>query len=149
MKLEPKHIAPYLTYGLDWDLSETEYGKKEKHRLEWCKLIGINTSDTHGDISLRTNIETQNSGFLYLNLDVGKPILRDLSDLTKEITHNGDEFVPDELLFNLGLNDMNPGWEGLIKDEVYMNTLQWGIIQKLFEWHFNVFNLPEELYIKK
>lgn len=147
-KLEFKHLAPYLTHWLNWDLSETEYGKKEKHRLEWCKLIGINVSDTHGDLALRTNIETQNSGFLYLNLDVGKPILRPLSQLTKEIEHNGEKFVPCERL----------GWK--LNIEPYSNQTALGMwkchckyaesalidMQLLFEWHFDVFNLiPQDL----
>ncbi len=179
MKLEPKHIIPYLSHELNWDLSETEYGKLEKHRLEWCKLIGINVSDTHGDLALRTNIETQNKGFLYVNLDVGKPILRSLSDLTKEIEHNGEKFVPLLELANISFpkfvnsdrftlvdNYIDMGYEyAFLYKMDYMSFVcyteyngksysyacvvpeQYKMFQKLFEWHFNVFNLPEHLWI--
>lgn len=77
-----------------------------------------------------------------------KPVLFDLSMLTEEIEHNGKKFIPVEKLFKLGFTDLSDGWEVLIRDEIYLNTLQWGVMKRLFEWHFNLF-LPNHLYIKK
>jgi len=88
-KITLKELAPYLTYGLNWDLSETEYGKIEKHRLTECKLISISVDDLFTPIGLRTNIEAHNKGIMFVNLNTGKPILRPLSYLTKEIEYNG------------------------------------------------------------
>lgn len=96
-----------------------------------------------------------------------KPILRPLSDLTKEIEHNGERFVPIVAL----LKEAHPQWierhpEGWyaeidfkkdgwyakawfsfqathdisIHTDFLWNEPQWKI-SRLFEWHFDVFDL--------
>jgi len=75
MELELKHLAAYLPYGL--------------------KIQG----QTHGEIQEMTGL---NSGVVMINHNTKgwadfydiKPILRPLSDLTKEIEINGEKFVP-------------------------------------------------------
>ncbi len=78
-----------------------------------------------------------------------KPILHPLSDLTKEIEHNGEKFVPMEKLqydiFNVeDYYDWRIIYEQL--NEAIM-VAPFEIVQKLFEWHFNVFNLPKDLWV--
>ena len=66
MKLELKHLAGYLPYGLKYkDIPKGFDGIRELDikTFDWC-------------------------------LENGKPILRPLSDLTKEIEVNGEKFVP-------------------------------------------------------
>lgn len=69
-----------------------------------------------------------------------KPILRPLSDLTKEIEHNGEKFVPSEkLAFHLfEKSDREYYLNGGI------NGVPFWVSQKYFEWHFDVFGLIEK-----
>lgn len=70
-----EHIAPYLPYGL--------------------KVL-INNKTVELFKACATSIETRPSvhGFTYCSFDDFKPILRPLSDLTKEIEHKGVSFIP-------------------------------------------------------
>lgn len=112
-KLELKHVAPYLPYGLKvlyWNGDADSYVQT---------LSGL----TYGLKSV-------------LGSDKHKLILRPLSDLTKEITHNGETFVPMDVLFDLfaqtDLLDFDI-------DEILNQPYQ--IIQKLLEWHFDISGL--------
>lgn len=190
-KLELKHLAPYLPYGLRGNYSEL-------HNVEVYQL------------TMRPKIITESFYIKYKWLKKDdqcyyseglvsdgefKPYLRPLSDLTKEIMHNGEKFVPiielhkiatkhqrgkqksvNEVIYNknhlvaqlifkniyfhTGQNlgriifeiDTDPICFSIIhehgEEEDYMfaeNQLQ--LFQKMFEWHFNVFNLDKELWI--
>ena len=131
-KLELKHLAPYLPYGLF-----VMYRGRE--------IV----------------MDTKNIGIVLKECSI---ILRPLSDLTKEIECNDIQFIPSKTLMRLSRNDnfeysltfafirmlkldIEQGNErDLIND---LNNAPYWVIQKLFEWHFNVFNLPEHLYIDK
>lgn len=77
--LELKHIAPYLPYGLHVK----------------SKLGVIYELDTFSN-SKGKGIEKRD---IYSVVDNNmKPILRPLSDLSKEITHGGETFIPVEEL---------------------------------------------------
>lgn len=84
-----------------------------------------------------------------------KPILYDLSYLTKEIEHEGETFVPTERLMNYASNfGVNRGvFEHMLSSILEGNTLitelPYYLIVKLLEWHLNVFQLPEGEYINK
>lgn len=82
-----------------------------------------------------------------------KLCLRNLSDLTKEIEHNGERFVP---IRWFELNGYAPA--GLEMDGetfVFGDSIMWSVeeihynmVQKLFEWHFDIFDLiPQGLAI--
>lgn len=60
-----------------------------------------------------------------------KPILRPL-DLTKEITHKGETFIPDHKLQHL---DSTKGYEGFPYDVLKGRYCD---VQKLIEWHMDV-----------
>ena len=125
MKLELKHISPYLPYGLIlWD-NVTQ----SKFDLD-CENISNVLEDS-------------------LNLNTIKPILRPFSDLTKEIEVNGEKFVPmNKLLMGVGYNypqecyDQDKAW---VLNEAYraLGELPHRKVQKLFEWHFDIFGLIE------
>lgn len=73
MELGLKHLAPYLPHGLD-----TEYN-----------LISV---DPNYPNEFRTKKLNENT--ISFCLKYCKPILRPLSDLTKEIKHKGNVFIP-------------------------------------------------------
>ncbi|MEL4307391.1 hypothetical protein [Joostella sp. CR20] len=137
MKLELKHLAPYLPYSLKvnrydayeffnpLDLMGFSYGK-----AEICNE-GILSKD--------------------IALDKIKPILRPLSDLTKEIEHKGRRFIPEAEIENLfGSFELNHNPELLhfkLDSWTTWSDLH-SVTSKLFEWHFDVFNLiPNNLAI--
>lgn len=128
MNLELKHLAAYLPYGLN--------GK-------YILSSVIKLSDSQKDEIRDCNLMEENVKFFRIYC---KPILRPLSDLTKEIEHNGENFVPiDELLYKMKLEV-----RGLSKF-VILNTIKnepfiiehWAF-EKLVEWHFDVFGLIDE-----
>lgn len=122
MKLE--HLAPYLPYGLKIECNTDEEIKKYGSYVSKIVSLHLNgVDDEYGN----------NWG-----LDV-RPILRPLSDLTKEIEHYSYKFIPIEkikesqhhLFFRTDLNNSLLG-------------LQYEEMQKLFAWHFDVFGLIEK-----
>jgi len=77
-ELEIKHLAPYLSFNLN---------------ISVCGNERVMTLDDEMDsltISLRDTFE-----------GLHKPLLRPLSDLSKEIEHNGETFSPLRVLFKL------------------------------------------------
>ena len=72
MKLELKHLAPYLPYGLKMKLLNFPF-------------------DGHIRI---LELDCGHDFHFYLQNNYVRPFLRPLSDLTKEIEVNGERFVP-------------------------------------------------------
>lgn len=126
--MELKHIAPYLPYGLK--IIVDIYGQKSEIGL----LYGANEKQ----LELAEIRETITESF---NYEFCKPILRNLSDLTKPIEHNGERFVAGNKIDSI-ITDV-------IDDFVYVKydgpthvlDLSYKTIQKLLEWKFDVFNL--------
>ena len=119
MKLELKHLAPYLPYGLNMDISHTEYAIKEaesKNRLKECKLVGINSSAEFATLCCITNIKQHNNGILYLSIVTPKPILRPLSEIDDD-----EENTPETI-----------------------SKCCYSYVEALFENHFDVFGLIEK-----
>jgi len=118
MKLELKHLAPYLPFELKLYLPVHD----TTHLMRSLSLIFINREIYYRDI---------------------KPILRPLSDLTKEIEHNGERFVPtDRLYFDFDRHGLN----GFDFQDIEKTPLEYpfNIVIQLFEWNFDVFNLIEQ-----
>jgi hypothetical protein len=175
MKLELKHLAPYLPYRLKL---KAPYGFRPngKESTGASRIVYL-TGDLYADIENNT-----------FNGEVFKPILRPISDLTKEIEVNGEKFYPlleigiiidDDYLYldedengiivgkdvnprcgcpydcncmsytyNLFYSDFNfystvyqDGNENDMVNEIVHESFI--LIQKLFEWHFDVFGLIE------
>src|SRR5690606_29154858 len=75
-----------------------------------------------------------------------KLLLRPLSDLTKEIEHNEEKFVPEKELSKIDGEFYLEYDENIyLKDLSNLNLLEvtrgLTLINKLFEWHFDVFKL--------
>jgi hypothetical protein len=110
--LELKHLAPYLPYGLKGNYEVSEVVPSAKFELR------------------KKELRTDNIDFF---LSYAKPILRPLSDLTKEIEVNGKKFIPIEEL------DMDISFTS---DLLFLVT--YGDVEKLLEWHFDVFELIQK-----
>jgi hypothetical protein len=155
MKLELKHLAGYLPYGLGI-YSET-YGIKS------IMTISGNGGDNPSD-----SIESVLSGKF-------KPLLRPLSSLVKEIEVNGERFVPivelaklaffktegaelcgnfarleDGYSFHFSNNtdgvcfSCRKGYDGKRWDYNCFVPNQLVLFQKLYEWHFDIYGLIDK-----
>jgi hypothetical protein len=125
MKLE-HYLAPYLPYALKM------YGNKEVQTLE----------------GLGDGIVKMKDFGLFTPIHGVKPILRPLSDLTKEIEHNGEKFVPFK---KLGWRYMEEELGSLIYCEygespkAVVNVIDYlDDYFSLLSWHFDVFWLIEK-----
>ena len=138
MNLEIKHLSPYLPFDLKYASNQNFDIKISKWELKMVEhqIKIINDGKFENDY---------------------KPILRPLSDLTKEIEVNGEKFIPVEKLkseFLFGcffFAKSNFGWTGFISPignhvPIYigneiMDECNYYIYQKLCEWHFDLFGL--------
>jgi hypothetical protein len=137
IKLELKHIAPYLPY----ELGLFKNNVKEE-------LILSSLSAERMTVGVIRFYE-KGAEFEKYTFDSVKPILRPLSDLTKEIEIEGNRFVPVELLkkdfFVKEIDFFNK------KIGIYMQSVghtvkptPFFVYQKTFEWHFDIFGLIEK-----
>jgi hypothetical protein len=140
-KLELKHLAAYLPYGFTFK-SEMDKPFDE---------VGINPIWTaegiikmFGDYCLTT--KDNNDAYA---IQTCKPLLRPLSQLTQEIEHNREKFVPIEklrqwftsVIFQIG-NDHKLMIKG--KNECFISNDYFFLIsQHLLEWHFDIYGLLE------
>ena len=126
MKLELKYLASYLPYDL--------------------KAVNFNTKN-YGLNFLIKDINVSNITTLIDFSPSFKPILFPFSSLTKEITINGETFVPYDKIKEIYPNtpqftDYIKGW---MKYYGIMNSkCEYVCILKLFEWKLDVFGLIEE-----
>ena len=114
-RLTIKELAPYLPYDLRMKGRNTEYP------LEGCYL---------------------DEWFNWGEITEDKPLLRPLSSLTEEIEHNRERLVPYELLRDMELKDMRLHSDGcLTVNHRNIQNCEYWRMEKLFEWHFDVFGL--------
>lgn len=162
-KLELKHLAPYLPYDLR---------VCHEDHIAIIMTFYLPAGNHNHDLWV---VEMEDEKERYLSCSVNfkevKPILRPLSDLTKEIEVDGEKFIPiikmvaechywmdyynqglgkfgenikstrSKPIYNVGYGDMKIYW---VVDFTYIPALDWQYIQKLFEWHFDVFGLIEK-----
>ena len=130
MKLEIRHLTSYLPYGLNI--------KDVKHGSVFEALHFITTP--HQDFSLFKGNFDQLTNDKYL-----KPVLFPLSSLTKEITINGESFIPIREIKNLELFS-HYELEDFVRNNFtygYIESLSYQLLSQLFEWKFDVFGLIE------
>lgn len=114
MSLELKHLAPYLPYELNI----------------------INGVDTFKMISLSKDNVFFNGGLL--SIQEIKPILRPLSNLTKEIEVNGEKFIPIDKMEELGWYNMD------CVNPQKVKCIPLEMASFLFRWHFDIFGLIDK-----
>jgi hypothetical protein len=125
MKLELKHLAAYLPYDL-----------KGKYKLQ--------DVDENYPEEIRDKLLTSSN--LDFFIEYCKPILRPLSDLTKEITIKGEKFVPIEYIENnshVGF-DCNKMLLQLNENHNWIYHFDYYIVMYLIEWHFDIYGLIDE-----
>lgn len=142
-ELEPKHIAGYLPHklkGIYSGLTNVEVYQLTIHpengnlyiKYKWLKKDGT---------YYHSNGLVNNGEF--------KLILHPLSDLTKEIEHNGKKFVPMEVLFGCEEKEeeafniygkIPEYWKSLLKVDI-PGDWEYGVVNSLFEWKIDLFNL--------
>lgn len=139
-------LAPYLTYGLKILIPAYPAKKNPFIKSEPETIVEM------GCITM--------TGILYRETG-GKPILRPLSDLCWSVTLNNETFVPVEffeigdsdnisLEFDYGNIKLINNLEEIAKHNIYndIKYLPNYVVNKLFEWHFDVFGLiPKGLSI--
>jgi len=141
MKLELRHLAPYLPYGFKIFVESDGF-------LQNDETFEVNAITQNG-----VNVSTKRFPFnTDYSFDEFKLILRPLSDLTKEIEVNGKRFVPIDIMNEYSdlecvpslLSD-NPDalYFSNNDDKIYLTDIYPNHISKLFEWHFDIFNLIE------
>jgi hypothetical protein len=126
MKLEVKHIAPYLPYDLQHLVK-----KDDGEFIETLKGI------SYGNLVIGGN-KVDVKGYP-IHLPIPKPILRPLSDLDVIIETNRGWIIP--------LDVLKEEDKDFTKDfiEVFgYEECKYEIIEKLLEWHFDVFGLIEQ-----
>lgn len=152
-KLELKHLA-YLPYEVKFTSTMDDSDDVISNNKTWT-LDGVNK--LFGSYCLLTK---ENSDAY--DIKTCKLILKPLSDLFKEITHKGKTFIAfDELTegetVSMSLNDYADDWdtktfysferyvtEWIKGNNHHLDFLPFGFIQKLLEWHFDVFGLIEQ-----
>lgn len=140
MKLELKHLAPYLPYGLK--------GKAEQYDTV-DKLLGIYGTNGH-TLTLCHQVNNHNTIDYAVDINNFKPILRPLSDLTKEIEVNGEKFVPYKKLYwgycNGGAEFGNVVYcEYGESPKTAINVLDYiDDYFQLLQWHFDIFGLIKQ-----
>lgn len=146
MELELKHLKGYLDHGLKGvkcaGAPVYYLHSLSKDKFLWKPFY------TKGEIN----------GRLLDRIDC-KPLLYPLSSLTKEIEHDGERFVPIERINKDGCLSIEHGVNGYGKDYLLFiyadgdDSISFSefenVIEKLYEWHFNVHNLPDHLFIDK
>lgn len=137
-QLELKHIAPYFPYGLEVQYIGDMTDDNKRVDGDYIKI---------GEIAKIGSVDFRYSNPVYwmdferglfgVNSNVFKPILRPLSDLTKEIEYNGEKFIPCEQ-FSYDMECM------LRLGDVDTGCQPYSLIQKLIEWNFDIFGLIDK-----
>lgn len=133
-KLTLELLAPYLPYKL---LLKTD--------IYTCKFLSSEQIFYYDKISCKHFFKPI-EGTRYT-----KPILRPLSDLTKEIEVNGERFVPFNFIFEYCAEYVsrhptqkvlaNAANASCVVEWMKPDSLSYNSIRMLFEWHFDVHGL--------
>ena len=122
-----KEWSAYLPYGLICEV-------KDQGRIEIDTLFGVYDSK---ELLFHNIVE------FYQGFESVKPILYDLSWLTREITHEGEMFIP---LYKL--QKIDKAFVLTFIETFGYEELKVEVFELLLEWRFNVFSLPDELIVR-
>lgn len=127
MELELKHIAPYLPYGLKFEINI--FDQATVNGL----MVGINNKE----IEFSGIRQTITESFCY---DLCIPILRPKTDLNKEIIVNGEKHQMWLLLNGCKVLD-NGKIENMNGCLFNILDLKYSQIQRMLEFHIDIFDL--------
>jgi len=129
MKLEVKHLALYLPYRL-----KVLDASCKKYLVVWFTPKGQEKCVNIGDVFFEKTSIIKSQKY--------KPILRPLSDLTKE-NKDGLNYIEwlIETYYTIGVeNQINR----IEEDLRWLSHCDYFLVQHLIEWHFDVFGLIEK-----
>lgn len=132
LKITVDQLKNYLGTGLIMEYSG--FGEDKKKLVDkWSISI-----QEHWDIHFMDEGQTDNDVLFYF-----KPICYRLSDLDKEIKHNGERFFPVDKIQELYEADLFD-WDCKkmwVCGSWTSNTIEWpySLVKKLFEWNFWLF----------
>lgn len=141
-KLTIKELAPYLPFGLKWmPIIVNRY-----HLNDYWDYIREGHKTEMGLFQVEKILECilNDPNDPHKRAIHAKPILRPLSDLTKEIEVNGEKFVPNKFLCDkskLAIGCHIRNWNSNVNSIESMPVYDYN---KLLEWHFDVFSLIED-----
>lgn len=161
MKLELKHLAPYLPYGLKAKLSqEGVFNLDSEYRNEYAYSICTVTDFTTYSKDLGGSMKVDKSKdyrFDFDSLSEIDIILRPLSDLTKEIKYKLSTYAFIDLFeigdcdgcvfeFEHGNIKTIKALEDIAKYNSYsdINYLPYAVVNMMFEYHFDIFGLIDQ-----
>ena len=131
MKLKLKHLAAYLPYGLRCNCMGLFVDDFADDKISVVvEMVGLTTEHVEIHEIGRTVTEQYYLSDIY-------PILRPLSDLTKEIEVNGERFVPIEKIAIYGNN------KGYLEEAILTGLVEVIVFNMLISWHFDAFGLIE------
>ena len=156
MKLQLKHLAGYLPYGLKGVLiadshEEFEYCDidedilKEGSIWEYSGHVNNNVLIPLGDGDLDGFLMTKDGSYACCD-SLWKPILRPLSDLTKEIEVNGVELVPLTALFGDNNQRIASMLEWINNEDAELCGFGFtiSVYDVLLKWNFDIHGLIEQ-----
>ena len=129
MKLEIKHLTSYLPYELKGFCTDDLQGVEIMNGLQKIS-----------DSCIEVISDKEPMDLIYF-----KPILFPLSSLTKEITIDGESFIPIREIKNLELFS-HYELEDFVRNNFtygYIESLSYQLLSQLFEWKIDVFGLIE------
>ena len=130
-----KEWSAYLPYGLICEV-------KDQEEIKTDTLSGIYDNK---ELVFHNIVES------YQGFESIKPILYDLSWLTREITHEGETFVPIHRLLensNFDLSKMDDDYINSFAESMIEIAPTYDDVQTLLSWHFNFFQIPDELIVR-
>ncbi|EFK36835.1 Uncharacterised protein [Chryseobacterium gleum] len=145
-----KIYSAYLPYELNVGLSdEGKYNLDSEYPNEHANKTGVITEFTisNGEFGYGEFKVSDKYYFSFNELSEIKPLLYDLSYLTKEIEHNCLIIKPIEYI-STSIADRNKTLK-MVENKDPLDVLPQWKFEKLLKFHFNVFNLPESEYINK
>jgi len=142
-KLELKNLAPYLPYKLKCTNSKESYLQTGEDRTGILEQLSIQDEDS---------IIMGENGYFIVDVSEITPILRPLYDIEKEISINGEKFIPRQRFIEKTKPKNMIGHDKSIDRHIdsqlsvleepkgYDNLKHW-MYQDLIKWHFDVFGL--------
>lgn len=139
MKIKENEIKYYLGTGLRVAKDIDPSGSREEYK-DFYELHYDSHSIGHGNICMRDLIKGET-----IHGNKIKPLVYPLSMLEEEITHNGETFVPFDMISekyeNLGY-DVSMGM--ILEDSKWVNQMEFLLIEELIELHFDVYGWIEK-----
>lgn len=144
MELTIEHLAPYLKHKIEvaYEEGAALLAGLNIEGEETAELTVVKLDENERDIYYKEEV----------TLDEIKPLLRPLSQLTQEVTHNGETFCPAiKILESNGFNievysDKElSDWKDTILYEFknLFSATMYSNAQLAISWHFDVYNLIE------